>query len=53
MTAPRRQTFIPPKSDQSGRRASMRLWRPLIIVAVCSVVLLVGLALAKLIGGVQ
>lgn len=53
MSAPRRTTYIPPKSDASGRRASMRLWRPLIIVGVCSVVLIVGLALAKLIGGVQ
>lgn len=53
MSAPRRTTYIPPKSDASGRRASMRLWRPLLIVGVCSVVLLVGLVLAKLIGGVQ
>ncbi len=53
MTAPRRQTYIPQQSDRSGRRAGLRLWRPLIIIGACIVILIVGLALAKVFGGVS
>lgn len=53
MTAPRRQTFIPPKSDRSGRRVSWRLWRPLIIIAGAIVVFIVTMWVGNMIGGIR